>query len=343
MQVNRTAGFSRDILRELASLKSLNNYRGPLALVEDLFVFSVAAWLILWPGGCDCIPWYFSIAMKFIGWFLAGARMRALATLVHDSAHRTLAKNKALNWLLGTIGSGWWILQVRWAYRQSHVFQHHPNLGDEIKDPDTAQYVRSKLLEEEPDHFVGRNLLSAAFGLKGLAMLPYLLRDRLAPGPGVFSTIGGTLEYLGFLAFLAALSTGLLMLGWLDEFLLVWAPAYLLVFPSIGWLIETSEHFPLIWVAEDDLHTTRNRKGGPVERFFFGIHGESWHLVHHLFPAIPFWDLAKAHKVLMRDPAYAASERAYGGLFTRGPNGAPSILECLPHELRVARHRLLMA
>lgn len=46
------------------------------------------------------------------------------------------------------------------------------------------------------------------------------------------------------------------------------------------------------------------------------MHGDNYHLTHHLFAGIPFWNLKKAHDVLMDDERYAAANRGCGGIFT---------------------------
>ena len=71
---------------------------------------------------------------------------------------------------------------------------------------------------------------------------------------------------------------------------------------------------------------TRNRLGPQWERFLFGIHNEHLHLEHHLNPAIPFWNLHKVREAHLQDPLYAAVDAKMGGLFVKGPQGAPSAI-----------------
>jgi fatty acid desaturase len=84
------------------SLAGLDNWHGPLALATDwAFMIAVAVVCQLLFGW---VAWafYFLVALPLIG-----TRQRALATLLHESAHGTLAKNKRLNKFLGTWLSGW--------------------------------------------------------------------------------------------------------------------------------------------------------------------------------------------------------------------------------------------
>ena len=55
-------------------------------------------------------------------------------------------------------------------------------------------------------------------------------------------------------------------------------------------------------------------------------HNDLYHLAHHLFPLIPHYHLAKANRILMAVPPYAASHRCDGFFLPRRPD-APSVLQ----------------
>jgi len=71
---------------------------------------------------------------------------------------------------------------------------------------------------------------------------------------------------------------------------------------------ELLEHYPLLDPAVDDkidIHMSKNRISILISKLFFGIHGEDYHLVHHLFPMVPSWKHKVAHNILLEDKAYA--------------------------------------
>lgn len=108
-------------------------------------------------------------------------------------------------------------------------------------------------------------------------------------------------------------------------------------FQIITWFIELAEHYPFARYAKTDLYATRNRFSHPVEAFFTAMHSENFHLIHHLFPGVPFWNLKRAHQVLLDDPKYAKINAGFGGIFLSG-NYAKSkwgklITEELEYEL----------
>ncbi|NPD01266.1 hypothetical protein HOY33_10975 [Brenneria sp. hezel4-2-4] len=90
-------------------------------------------------------------------------------------------------------------------------------------------------------------------------------------------------------------------------------------FPMIGWFIELAEHYPII-DNDDDIDKTWNRFSAKAELFFTGMHAENYHLTHHLMPSIPFWNLKKAHEIMMQDIDYRKRNQRMGGIFLSANN-----------------------
>jgi len=322
---------SREARVEIKALSKPSTWRAWFALASDWVQISLAGLTIYWAVWLSG-NWLAMAALPF-AWLVIGIRMRALATILHEASHRALAHSRWLNIVMGTVCSGWWILQLHWRYCGSHISRHHVWLGHLENDPDIVQYQRLGLLKQNPATFLGWNLLQMLLGLKTFANLPYLLRDRLLPEPGEKLERSALVEIAGFIVTWTALLIVLSLTGLLVPFLLIWVVPYLTTFQAINHLIETLEHFPLTWTRQDAFEWTRNRKGPWFEQWLLGAHGEGWHRVHHLLPGVPFWNLERAHKILMTDPLYAAFERESGGVFFRGANGAPPIIKAMVSEL----------
>lgn len=314
--------FDDSIRQELGRLsRGIDNWHGPLALATDVALIGGAITLAV------ASPWAYPVSL-----FLIGTRQRALATLLHEGSHQTLCGCRSLGRGIGTV-AGWAVFQSFHRYRESHGKGHHPNLGDEALDPDVINYARQRLFDADPRSFVVRHLLPLALGLKTPSNVMNLVRDRLLPRRGVGLKREERAEYALFVAFWLGLVTACGWAGVLGCFLLFWVVPYLTVFQGVNWLIELAEHFPLTRLFDREIEMTRNRRGGIIENLAFGIHGENWHLVHHVQPGLPFWRLAQAHEVMMRDPAYAEANSRSGGLLVKGPGGEPSIISLLGQEL----------
>ncbi len=269
--------------------------------------------------------WFYPLAVLVVG-----SRQRALASLLHESCHKTFSRHRGLNNFIGRWLAGYPIFQSHAAYVKSHVLDHHTFLGDETRDPDYIQYVESGLFEvRDRLDFVIRFIFKTLFLLNVANYLRYLLINRL----GKDSIDRRTLTELvvAQLAIFALFSVTVGPVG----YILYWFIPLITTFQVIGWFTEISEHYPLIRTARSTLTITRNRFPHAVERAFIGMHGDNYHLVHHLLAGIPFWNLRRAHAILLDDPAYAAANRTSGGIFT-APAGRRSAIRSILDEIRVS-------
>jgi len=317
--------FSPEILKEIRQLsQQTDNYHGFLALAEDAVLILVAIALATVASGDQPVvfSWVYLIAILVIG-----TRMRAIATLVHEASHWTLFKARWLNQLIGSVVA-WTIFQSLLQYRHSHL-RHHSELGHPEKDPDYRNYRDQGLFEATPHTFLTDHLWPLLFGLKSVVNFLNLMKDRFLPQSGDKVTVKTLVDYVGFIGFWTAILGLALWFGALKEVLLFWIVPYFTTFQAANWLIEVSEHFPMIQDEQTNVFMTRNRRGSAFESALTGIHGEGWHLIHHLFPGLPYWTLKDAHAVLMQDEAYARANARNGGLFTLGPLGEPTILSSI--------------
>lgn len=288
--------FDIQILREIKILYRYDNWHAVIALLLDYLVITIAIYL------SEC-----SFAFLPISILLIGSRQRALATILHEASHSALTKNKKLGKILGTYCSGYLIFQSWNSYYLSHVKQHHPKLGSEI-DPDYLYYKESKIFEKHSKlAFFYHFLISHFLFLKTLSSLKYLIYNRLLK-TNFFELLKIIVMHLTLALTLSY------CIGWYAYFL-YWLLPYITTFQMITWFIELAEHYPMIASAEQNIMASRNRFSHPIEHFFTGMHSENYHLIHHLFPAIPFWNLKKAHKILLQDKDYSEINSTFGGIF----------------------------
>lgn len=196
------------------------------------------------------------------------------------------------------------------SYKASHVFAHHHKLGDEDKDPDFQFYLKSGVYKNKTrkafflQHFIRPVLFFSSF-----SSLKYLLTHRLFRGANAIEVMTLVISHI-ILA-----SIGTYFVG-AEFYFIYWLLPYVTVFQAITWFIELAEHFPIVADAKSNLYATRNRFSHPIEHFLTGMHGENFHLIHHLFPSVPFWKLKRAHRILLQDTEYARINSTFGGIFS---------------------------
>ena len=285
--------FSPNIMTLLKPLMVMDNYHGILAVLYD--------WLVI--VGCTLSTnwlirrnYYMGLLIYPISVLLIGVRMRALSLLLHESTHRTLAKSKILNDILGSVFSGWCVLHSWSGYHHHHILFHHPHLGDPNKDPDYMEFNKTGLYSEGTTRVDVINYLKSIPTPRSTLMYAcYLIKYR------IYSETEKRFERILRLSFCIAMIGVLYQTGNMRNFVFYWVIPQLTTANWVGIVAESFEHFPLLHKDVDELHASRNWICGTIGSVLINSHGEVYHLVHHLFPRMPHWNLTKAHEVLMED------------------------------------------
>lgn len=332
--------FGPEVERRMKAVNVSDNWHALLAWVED----------VLWMAACVAVCYQLTWWLYPLAVLVIGARQRGLSTILHDCAHGVGAADRRLQMFIGTVLTAYPIFQQHYAYKVSHVYTHHPRLGDPNRDPDLQFFIEQ--LAYTPvsrGRYFNRVVVAPALGRQSVAYLRYLVRNRfrVLTGEQRESTPASpvarhkkSLDRAAFFAFWLAVVGVCWYFDALVPLLLFWVLPYLTSFQILGWYIELSEHTPLVRDHNVDLYMTRNRKSRGIEKFLTGIHNDHHHLDHHLDPRTPFWRLPEAHRIRLADANYAALDAATGGLFTRGPQGQHSALAAiiddisLPKEVR---------
>lgn len=294
----------KDVLRQLKHFSEPSN----VAAVRTLaFEYALIAGSIYLCVGVSY--WFYPLAIIIIG-----SAQRTFANILHEAAHFHFAKNKLLNFLGGTVLTSYLIFHMFTPYRNSHVGFHHRHFGDPEDDPDYNFHILLGLYEAKESHsrFILKNLVLALIGYRSWEYIKYIYQDRILFTKDkivIRMPISVTSDRIMFAA------TWIVVLGlvtwfniWL-EFLLFWIVPCFTTYIAIGWCAELAEHYPLPESENKRLLMTRNRHGWAVENFLFGRHYDRYHLVHHIFPTIPFYNLKRAHEVLLEDPSYRVVPR----------------------------------
>ncbi|EOD66390.1 fatty acid desaturase family protein [Amycolatopsis vancoresmycina] len=304
--------LSPQIRRRLRELCKTDNYHAVLGLLFDYAVIAAAVFL------CVGVSWWcYPVSVVLIG-----STQRALVNILHEASHKVLARNPALNLLLGTVFSAHLVFHLYNPYRSSHIGLHHRNLGDEERDPDYSFHREVGIYDPRTSNrtFFLRNILFAVIGLRTLEYVRYVVEDRVLfkqEQVTVSMPVSLRAERWILAGLWAVILTFLAIGGFLPEFLLLWIVPLFTTAIAIGWLSELAEHYPLPESEDRQILMTRNRHGWAVERFLLGRHNDNFHLVHHLNTGVPFWNMKKAHEVLLGDRAYARWDALWAGIVTR--------------------------
>lgn len=308
--------FSSEVREKLRPLYKSNNYRAIMGILYDYLIISLAIVL----GNFNIL--FYPLAVIVIG-----SRQRALATILHDASHLCLAKNRTLNYILGTYFSGYLIGQEFNLYRESHVRGHHTYLGDPKKDPDYQYHIEAGLYKlKNNNHFVFKYVLKPLFLLNIFSYTYYVFKYRMLQ----FKKYPK--QYSAMILFWCAIIGGLWYFNGLTYLLLYWVVPYFTSFMIIGWFIEMAEHYPLVLNNKKSIRMTRNRFSHWIEGFFLSIHAENYHLTHHLQSSIPYWNIAKAHKVMMMDETYRKLNEQMGGVFISSNSNPPLIIDLIKNN-----------
>lgn len=306
--------FSTDIKRQIKTLYVYDNYHGLLALLASYFIIAVAI------VAAEKFPYLIPLSLIIIG-----SRQRALATLLHEASHSVLAKSRTLNRILGEYCAGNLVFQSWSSYKSSHVVDHHQKLGDPERDPDLQFYIASGMYQKKTRAQMAlQHLVVPALFLNVFSSLKYLISHRLLRSPR-------KIELVTIIATHCMLALAASYFFSLKLYVLYWLVPYLTVFQAITWFIELAEHYPIVKDARSNLYATRNRFSHLLEHFLTGMHGENFHLIHHLFPSVPFWNMKRAHRILLQDQDYARINASFGGIFLSS-NFAPSMWSTLLAE-----------
>ena len=316
--------FSPEILAEVQAASRLDNWHGPLEIIEHW------AWIAAWCAAAvlayEHAPLWAAIPVYLVAAFFIGGRQRALAGVLHMAVHRAFMAHHRTGSLLGALLGGYPVLQSYTGYRASHLGEHHGRLGDPERDPDYRQYRDNGLCGENLGRAALRRYLRTAISPRATASyVLYLLRHRIVAA----GERGG--ERWLRVALLAAVVAWAVLGGWWAWLLLLWFVPLVTTQVWIGAVAELMEHFPLIESAPRvDIYMSWNRVYGLATRFVLGEKdGEGFHLVHHLFPRTPMWRLRQVDAILRRDPVYAALPRLEGML-----GGMNKIYRSLPDSGR---------
>lgn len=283
---------------DLKPLFKTNAYRHALGILFDWIVIAVAIYI--------CLQ-YFNLATYLLAALIIGARMHALAILMHDATHYRFLKKRKWNDLITNIVTMYPLFTSIEVYRQNHL-RHHQHLNTD-HDPDWVAKIGVKefTFPKSKGEFLW-TLFTYMILYRGTKDAIWFLQRFQSPSIKKKDKATDWYKIIYYLMLFSILT----IMGWWQYFLLFWFIPYLSTFFMFQYIRSVAEHFGEL-AYDHDLTSSRTVKANWLERFFLSPHNVGYHLEHHLYPGVPFYHLPQLHKLLMDQKEY--SQKAH---ITRG-------------------------
>ena len=259
------------------------------------------AWTWGWILGCFAFYCWRPGPLAFAaGWVIMSGRHLALAILMHEAAHRLIARDRRLNDWVGRWLLAYPILLDLEIYRSIHL-QHHKATWTDA-DPDLH------LAEPFPitRRSLWRKIVRDLTGQTGWDRYRLIARlsAGLSPkkkgleGAGLFTVLARfARRQRGFLITNAVILAGLVAARHPEAFLLLWWLPAFTGYSLVLRLRSIAEH-AAIGDPKDELRQTRTTLAPFWLRFFLAPHSVNYHLEHHLYMFVPHYRLARVHRLL---------------------------------------------
>lgn len=226
-----------------------------------------------------------------------GNQQHSLLIQMHDGAHHRIAKNRLVNDVIGELFCAWPLFFRMQAYRENHLLHHkYPNTE---KDPDFRPGRFPKTRKA-----MIRSLLLDLFALNTFEQLGELKRLKKK------TDLGTTLLRV---VFYGAVAAALTYFGVWRVYLLYW------IVPVFTWLKV------ILRIRAIADHAGVERNAAPFDtrtivpnlfdRMFLAPRNCTYHLGHHFYPSVPWFNLKRLHRELMKNETIRAEARITRGCY----------------------------
>ncbi|CAN7236756.1 fatty acid desaturase family protein [Rhizobium sp. LjRoot98] len=288
--------------RELKRLSVLQSHSTLLAIGFD--------WVLI--AGAIAVSKYMQHPLVYLAAVLVIAgRMHAFGCLMHEAAHYRIIKNRKVSDWMSDLLLAWPIMATVDGYRMNHLAHHqHTNTDD---DPDWA--AKLGMAQFTFPQKVWRGVVQ----LLGYLVAVNSVRDILHMAKRIAKHDRSTRTYkllrIGFYAVAAIVFS---VFGLWTDFLLYWLVPFFTFFCLFLYVRSVAEHFGSMDYS-DELGSSRTVYPYVWEKLFFAPHNINYHLEHHLYPGVPYYNLPELHAILMKNPTYAAKAHITRGYTTGLP------------------------
>jgi len=223
--------------------------------------------------------------------FVIGARQLGCGILMHEAAHRSLFRSRALNDWAGN----WLAAYPVWLdvepYRSYHL-QHHKHTWTEL-DPDLGLAMPFPITPRS----LGRKAWRDLSGRTGWKRAVATFKRDLGRSRGKVRR-----DKSGWYALRGVVTTNLVIVALLAlaghvELYLLWVVAWFTTYSLVMRIRSIAEH-AMIDDPNSVLGNTRTTLASWWERLLLAPNRVNFHLEHHLMMAVPHYNLPRMHRIL---------------------------------------------
>jgi len=290
-----------DLVKELSILSP---YKTVLAAISDYATIASIIYL------CES---YWSIPMYLFSILVIVSRAHSLGILSHDVVHKRFTDNRKLGDIFGNFFLAWPLYHTTPGFRSMHL-RHHSKLNTQ-EDPDLVrrqgksdwQYPmsKSKLIRVLIMDGTGLNVWQNIKKLFLPASDKKLKKDFVSLPKWYFPVMA--LYYL-------ALFSVFTYYGVWQQVLIYWMIPFGTWFKLVKRFRATAEHFAIPQGKYNQY--TRTVIANPIERYFMSGRNINYHIEHHHYPSVPWYNLPKLHKHLVSNGELQQMGHITYGYFT---------------------------
>jgi fatty acid desaturase len=279
---------------------SLEERKQLLAIAPLRSWWTIASnWLLVF-AAMALVAWAPNALTIIFALFVIGGRQLGMAVVMHEAAHRTLFKNRALNDWAGNWLAAYPVWTDTAPYRAYHLV-HHAKTGT-VEDPDLSLVT--------PFPITGRSFLRKVWrdlsGQTGVKQAIAVCRRDLGIARGRkmrnFGMSGGERAQVGWHKIApVAITNGVLLvllaLAGHAELYLLWVVAWLTTYRLVTRIRSIAEH-SMVPDQNDMLRNSRTTRARWWERLLLAPNLVNYHYEHHLMMTVPHHNLPKLHHLL---------------------------------------------
>ena len=296
------------LVEEVRVLSKISNLRAAWGIARQWLVISAvlvaACWIDHWLAYVVCV-------------IVIATRQHALVVLMHDATHYRLFSNRIANDLVSDLFCAYPVAISTLGYRLEHLPHHSgPNTDDDPyfgmfkKDgvwhwPKTRWQALRIVLADIFIWHIPKNLKMASKWAP-LGMWWHYRNDKR-----VFKKC--CWDGVRFVIYLTAVNVIPALFGVWHLFMLLWVLPALTFFFLLVRMRWISEH--PFRPGTDQVRDTRHVDGTLLERLSVAPLNINYHIAHHLFTSVPFYNLPTLHKKLLEIEEYKTTAKCYATYF----------------------------